>query len=319
MVSVLVPCYNHEKYIEDCLKSLIAQDYQDIELIVFDDCSSDNSYNIILKWKSELVRRFRKVVIHRNERNLGVVKNLNQMICIAEGEYIKDIASDDMLLSNAISSLVIAAETHNADIYFSNVALMPEKTKYEEINLNEFPKVYNEKPIDGKKLTGCICANNYICAPGTFIPMKTFKKYGLYDEGYCLEDFEFWLRVSVTGYLKYIDSVTALYRQNDNSLSRFDMSKQSKNRHKRFCMDKISIFFRYEEYASKEQKELFFNSELDSSIGTNDIETMNQVIRIMRERGLRISTYNRFRIPAVYLRLYPILKGVKKVSKNITQ
>ena len=59
MISILVPCYNHEKYVEDCLKSLINQDYSNIEIIIYDDCSSDNSFNMIMKWENNLKKRFR--------------------------------------------------------------------------------------------------------------------------------------------------------------------------------------------------------------------------------------------------------------------
>lgn len=316
MVSVLVPCYNHEKYIEECLKSLIDQDYRDIELIIYDDCSSDNSFSIIQKWEKQLNNRFNKVVIHRNCHNLGVVKNLNAMIEIAQGEYIKPIASDDMLLSNAISTFMKATESSDADVYFSNVAFVSETTKYQDVNIEKLLLRYSEKPLEGKNLTGQLCADNFICAPGAFIPKKTFEQYGTYDEKYCLEDFEFWLRVSVSGCIKYIDSVTALYRQNENSLSRFDMSEKSIIRHQKFSRDKISIFSKYENYATHEQAEQFFNSELDSSIGTNDKAMMNEIIRKMNEKKLKISFWNRLRIIAINLNIYPFLKRIKYFIKR---
>lgn len=311
MVSVLVPCYNHEKYVEDCLRSLMNQDYSNIELIIYDDCSSDNSYNVIKKWENNLKKRFANVVIHRNNHNLGVVKNLNLMISIAQGEYIKIIASDDMLLPNAISTFVKAAESFVADVYFSNVAFVSETMKYQDLNTEKLILRYLVKPLEGKKLTGQLCAENYICAPGAFIPKKTFAQYGMYDDEYCLEDFEFWLRVSVSGYIKYIDSVTALYRQNDNSLSRFDLSKKNIIRHQKFSRDKIKIFLKYEKFTSKEQAELFFNSELDSSIGTNDKEMMYEILQMMNEKNLQIFSCNKYRIAAVNLNIYPLLKKLK--------
>ena len=145
---------------------------------------------------------------------------------------------------------------------------------------------------------------------------KTFEKYGKFDEEYCLEDFEFYLRVSTTGCIRYIESVTALYRQNNNSLSKFDLSKVGIKRHQKFCRDKIKIFSKYEKYASKEQTELFFNSELDSSIGINDKEMIKEIISIMKNKGLSITAYNYFRIPVVNIGVYPIIKKVKHYFKR---
>ena len=187
---------------------------------------------------------------------------------------------------------------------------------YQNFDVDKLILRYPVKPFEGKNLTGKLCANNYICAPGVFIPRKTFSQYGLFDEKYCLEDFEFWLRISVSGYIKYIDSVTALYRQNDNSLSRFDLSEKSIIRHQKFCRDKIRIFFKYEKFASKLQAEYFFNSELDSSIGTNDKEMMKEIIQEMNEKNLRIFFRNKYRIPIVNLKIYPFLKKIKHLTER---
>lgn len=311
MVSILVPCFNHEKYIEDCLKSLIAQDYKDIELVVYDDCSSDSSFKVLKSWEYRLTERFKKVILHKNTKNLGVVKNLNAMIEISGGEYIKIIASDDMLLPSAISDFVSAQEKSKADVIFSNVALIPETMRWEEIQVEKLSLRYSTKPKDGYNLTGTLCGRNYIAAPGAFIPRKTFDKYGKYDEAYCLEDFEFWLRVSVSGCIQYLDAVTALYRQNQNSLSRFDTSKAAIARHQKFSRDKMRIFSKYEKYASKEQAACFFNAELDSAIGTNDKEIMKEIIRTMKNKQLYITAYNRYRVLPIYLGIYPALKKIK--------
>lgn len=315
MVSIIVPCYNHEKYIAECLKSLIAQTYQNIELIIIDDCSSDSSFNILLEWKEVLKKRFSNVIIQKNEYNLGVVKTLNKMIDMSNGKYIKAIASDDMLLPNSIHDFVTAAEKDDADMYFSNVAFVGSNVKYEDVVIQKLQLRYMDKPQDGEHLTGVLCGENYISAPGAFIPKDTFKKYGKYDTAYCLEDFEFWLRISVDGCIRYVDSITALYRQNENSLSRFDTSAKAIQRHQKFSRDKIHIFFKYQKYANRIQTEYFFNSELDSAIGINDRIMVKEISGIMKKENLKISMYNSLRIPLVNMRVYVVLKKIKQKFK----
>lgn len=316
LVSILIPCYNHEKYIDDCMESLYAQTYKNIELIISDDCSTDNSYEKLMNWKTRLEEKFVNVYIKKNNINQGITKNLNNMLNLANGKYIKVLASDDMLVSSAIESFVSYAEKHLADIYFSNVALVPEREHYNSIKIEEFRLRYNKNPLIGKGITGQLCAENFISAPGVMIPKRTFDVYGKFDECYILEDLEYWLRVSVDGSFDYIDSITAMYRQNDNSLSRFDSSEESRKRHRKYHNDKLAIFKKYQKYANESQEKAFYNHELDSSIGTNDKTLVNELYQEMKNRKISIEKYNLFKAGLVNLGLYPLFKRVKDIVKS---
>lgn len=320
LISVLIPCYNHEKYISSCLNSLLAQTYKNIELIIIDDSSTDNSFQIIQEYFPRLENSFLRVYVNRNVKNLGVTKTLNKMIHIAKGEYIKLLASDDMLLPSAILDFSKAVQTSKAEIIFSNVAFVPENFIFDGTCITEqissLPVRYNTRPLEGKNLTGKLCGDNFISAPGVLIPRRTFERYGVFDEAYILEDFDFWLRVSVSGSFEYLNRVTALYRENDNSLSRFDISPKSIKRHADFFHNKLAIFNRYKHYASLEEIAQFYNNELNSSIGTNDIKTTSTIIKLMNNDKIRINFYNKARLPIVYLGLYPLLKKIKMKYKK---
>ncbi len=312
MVSIIIPCYNHEKYISDCLQSVINQTYKDIEVIICDDCSKDNSFDIIKSWEKKLRNRFKNVIIYQNEINLGVTKNLNEMIKRSQGDYIKSIASDDMLTPDAINILIKGAEENPGfDIYFSNMVFIPQNTKYSDLDIKNYKLNYNEKPLDGRNLIGEICASNYIVAPGVLLPRETIVKYGLFDEKYCLEDFEYWLRISVNGALKYIDGVTAIYRECENSLSRFDTTKKSKERHRKFHNDIMDIFQTYKQYASVEQIAAFYNNRLSSAIGVNDKKVVKSIVMEMKREAIKIDTYNKLRLPLIVTGIYPVFKMIK--------
>ena len=317
LVSILVPCYNHENYIDDCLKSLCAQTYQAIELIIIDDCSNDRSYERLINWEVQLRERFVNVYIQKNKINLGITKNLNTMLKLAKGQYIKLLASDDMLTPNAIEWLVLAAKNEKSDIYFSNIAFVPECAHYDSIQLNKLSLRYSENPKDGTGLTGQLCENNYIAAPGVFIPKKTFDKYGLFDEQYILEDFEFWLRISVYGSFKYINIVTALYRQNRNSLSKYEFSKENITKHRKFHEDILSIFKKYQKYANKSQKMTFFNRELESAIGINDRYSVHKLYQEMKENNIPVKKYNWLRMVLVNIKIYPLFRKLKHMLKSL--
>ena len=315
LVSILVPCYNHEKYIDDCMSSLCAQTYPEIELIIVDDCSKDGSYKKLQTWLEKLEKRFTAVSLDKNEINQGVTKNLNRMLEKAKGTYIKILASDDMLVPTAIENFVTFAERNQSDIIFSNVSLVKENAHYPLSDLDTHILFYQKTPPYGEKLTGIICGDNYIPAPGVFIPKKTYDQYGVFDEKYILEDFEYWLRVSVRGTFGYLDKVTALYRQNDNSLSRFNFSDAAHRRHRTYCENKMEIFDDYKKYANQEQISLFYNNELRSAIGMNDQQLVARIIKKMHVDCVTLSNVNKLRLCCMKLNIYILMKKIKKHFK----
>ena len=112
LVSVLIPSYNHEKYVGDCLESVLAQTYSNIEVIICDDKSKDNTYEVIERYRQRLEEKFSRICIIENDNNLGIVKNCNKLISLAKGDYYKLLASDDMLRPDGIEKLVFFLESH---------------------------------------------------------------------------------------------------------------------------------------------------------------------------------------------------------------
>jgi dTDP-4-amino-4,6-dideoxygalactose transaminase len=102
VVSVLVPSYNAERYVEACLESIVSQTYENLEIIVVDDCSTDRSYEIL----SEYARRDPRLTLIRNPTNLGNLGNFQRCLEHAGGQYIKFVCCDDFLHGNAIQRMV---------------------------------------------------------------------------------------------------------------------------------------------------------------------------------------------------------------------
>ena len=105
LVSVIIPAYNHENYVQDTIKSIIEQSYQNIELIVVDDGSKDSTWQKIQELQDECERRFVRVHFETKE-NEGTCKTLNKLLSLANGDYIYLIASDDLAKPNAIEKEV---------------------------------------------------------------------------------------------------------------------------------------------------------------------------------------------------------------------
>ena len=112
LISVLIPAYNHEQYVQQTIHSIIDQTYQNIELIVIDDGSTDSTWEKINELKSDCEKRFTRVVFQTQE-NAGTCKTLNRLIEQAKGEFIYLIASDDVSMPEAIQMEFEFLSGHN--------------------------------------------------------------------------------------------------------------------------------------------------------------------------------------------------------------
>lgn len=150
LVSVIIPNYNEEKHIKKCLDSVLGQTYQNIEIIVVDDGSTDESVRIIENYiakcsRMQLVRQFRQ--------NAAIARN--EGMKIAKGEYYLFLDSDDMLYPNAIEILVNAAINKEVDFVIGNMKEMDE----EDNITNELVLFDKDEVIsDYKELIGLIPA-----------------------------------------------------------------------------------------------------------------------------------------------------------------
>ncbi|MBN1186922.1 MAG: glycosyltransferase family 2 protein [Bacteroidales bacterium] len=105
LISVLMTTYNRAKYIEEAIESVIASTYKNWELIIVDDCSTDNTEQLVKKYLSDP-----RIQYHRNEKNLGQFPNRNKAASLAKGEYIKYLDSDDIMYPNCLSVLTTAVK-----------------------------------------------------------------------------------------------------------------------------------------------------------------------------------------------------------------
>ena len=137
LISVVVTCYNHEKYIEQCLRSIFNQTYRNIELIVLDDGSTDSSAKII----QEVLKDSPFETSFESHENLGVVKNRNMGLGLIKGDYLLFVDSDNYLDMDYIEQLYSKLIETNADIAYCDL-FNPEKEEYylksREFDLTDF-------------------------------------------------------------------------------------------------------------------------------------------------------------------------------------
>jgi glycosyltransferase involved in cell wall biosynthesis len=112
VISVIVPAYNVEKYIDRCINSILSQDYRNFEVIIIDDCSTDNTLNIIKKNYFNDTR----VRVIQHEENLGLGPARNTGLKNVQGQYVFFVDSDDWIEPGTFSKLIKIAQDHDTDI-----------------------------------------------------------------------------------------------------------------------------------------------------------------------------------------------------------
>lgn len=251
--SILVPCYNHEKYVTQCIKSIINQDYDNIEVIICDDASGDDSWEIINSFKDELEKRFKRVVLKRNTSNVGLTQNLNTMLKIAEGEVVKLIASDDMLVRDCISNMVnIFINNPDVSVIVTNGWIVDENQEYPAVNMRN--KIYKQSPdLNEETLFERLFSKNFICAPSVGIRRRVYEELGTYDESIMIEDWEYWLRIANDKrfHFYYDDSCKILYRKSNDSMTAINNNGRLECRRNILHEAELAIIDKYKLKVSK--------------------------------------------------------------------
>ena len=228
LISVLIPAYNHENYIQETVKSIINQTYQNIELIVIDDGSSDSTWQKLQAMKEECENRFSNVIFETKE-NEGTCKTLNKLLSLANGEFVYIIASDDLAKPQAIE-IEESFLSNNSDYALcvgdNEIIDSDSKRCYWDKERNN---IYDKHKAEYKtfveflestksfKFTSdkfgtyeTIYLGNYI-PNGYLIRKEVFNNFRFTSEA-PLEDFNLMLHISKYYKMKYIDDVLFSYR-----------------------------------------------------------------------------------------------------------
>lgn len=191
-VSVIIPSYNHSKFIKKAIDSVLKQTYRHFELIILDDCSTDSSAKIINSYKDKRIKKF------FNKENFGAVDTLNQLIDLATGEYIAVLNSDDYWEAEKLEKQVKYLDDNpNIVACFTWADFIDENNKvfYEssDMNLDLFQK-NNRKQSEWFRYL--FDNGNCLCHPSVMIRSEIYSKIGKYKNIYKqLPDFEFWIRL----------------------------------------------------------------------------------------------------------------------------
>lgn len=205
LVSVICLCYNHERFVEDAIHSVLRQTYPNIEIIVVDDASSDNSCAVI----ENVIINYPQIRFIHLQENKGNCKAFNIGLKASKGNYIIDLAADDILneerISAGVKALVEAGD--NYGVTFSNCEIVDEDGSFIKFHfpIDQDGKSLREVP-EGDVFTDVI-STYFICPPTIMFKREVIEALGGYDESLTYEDFDLWIRSSRHYKYAYVDQV----------------------------------------------------------------------------------------------------------------
>lgn len=204
-LSVIMPVYNASKFLSQTLDSVLSQSYKDFELIAVDDCSTDNSFDILC----EYAKKDNRVKVYKNESNRGVSYTRNFAVGKSCGEYIALIDSDDMWKSDKLEKQLELLEKRNADLCYTGSAFIDTDSNFSDFIFKVPVRV------DYKTLL----KQNVISCSSVVIKKSLLEEFPMaHDDMH--EDFAVWLSVLKEGHRACgINEPLLIYRVDKNSKS----------------------------------------------------------------------------------------------------
>ncbi len=262
-VSIVMSSYNHEKFIAKCIESVINQTFQDFEFIIFDDCSTDKTFEIAKKYENE------KIKVYKSPYNRGMVQNNNEAIKLSKGEYIANLNSDDFWEPTKLEKQVkFLDENSEYGAVFTDVNLVNEKDKIiTDKNFCYFENVENKNRFEW--LNYLFYNSNCLCYTSVMIRKKCYDQIGLYNPAYIvLLDLDMWIRICISGYeIHLIKEKLTNFRllKHERNLGRIRKKEEQGN-------EQYRILANYLHIKNKEEFSKIFPNYDSQKLENNDIK-----------------------------------------------
>ncbi len=225
LVTIICLCYNHEKYIPEAVESIINQTYTNLEIIIIDNGSPDNSKEII---KNIASKNPDIKMIMLNE-NIGNCRAFNLGLKDSKGEFIIDLSGDDILLPDRIKEGLksFAENGEEYGVNFTDALYVDDSGKMIDQHYKRDHKGLLLDTVPEGNVYSDLLERYFICAPTMMMRKSIIDQLGGYDENLKYEDFDFWIRSGKITKYCYTDIVLVKKRVLKNSLSSSQYKRNS--------------------------------------------------------------------------------------------
>ncbi|MBV8424462.1 MAG: glycosyltransferase [Candidatus Eremiobacteraeota bacterium] len=192
-MSVIITSYNYAQYICTAIDSVLAQDYDNLEIVVTDNCSTDDTLRVLERYKSDP-----RIRLNVNAVNIGITPNINVGIGLARGEYVVILSADDWLLAGHLSRLVSVAERYPEAGFVYSTAYLCKDRSPDSLRYLSGQMLLDHAP--GRDELGWLFGTCLMCLPTILFRRSLFAAHGLLDESFeVASDWEITVRMVLAG------------------------------------------------------------------------------------------------------------------------
>lgn len=247
-VSIVMPAYNAAKTIAESINSVLAQSFTDWELIIVDDCSTDETAKILNKYVQQEVR----IIFVKNNQNLGVAESRNRAIAMAKGQWVAFLDSDDLWRSDKLEKQVVLMQSN------SGIDMTYTASGFIDVNGNSYDYVMS---VPKNVTYNSLLHGNVMSCSSVMIKSDLMKHLPM-PQGNLHEDYYCWLTLLKAGRKSVgINEQLLIYRLgvNTRSSSRIKAVKMSYNTYRAIgisCMKSLYLVMQYVLYSVKKRKKI---------------------------------------------------------------
>lgn len=207
-VTIVIATYNGEKYIEKTIESCLDQTFENINIIVIDDCSTDRTRELLKEFKEKNVQ------VIFNEKNLGFVKNVNKALEKINDDYFMIVGHDDILPKNHVELLLTEFDDDTVAVHCNS------KIIDSEGNEKGFSRNDSEQILKTKNCLFELSLDNFISSCGMLHKKNTYNLVGGWDEKYLhYGEWLYYIQILSHGKIKYSTKTYAFYRRHDTNMT----------------------------------------------------------------------------------------------------
>ncbi|GGA38845.1 glycosyltransferase family 2 protein [Dyella nitratireducens] len=221
LVSVLIPAYNHERFVERCLDSVLEDPYPAKEIVIIDDGSTDRTGERIAEWAARYARQLRVEYV-RHDENRGIAATLNELAARAHGEFLRLGASDDYLLPGGLAAQVNYLQQHprKRAVVGDSIVVDQYGNKLHDSGMRDLHGADKRLYSSDEGIRRAVISQWAIGGPVALLRKSALETVDRWTEGLRIDDWDFFLRLAARDALGFIDMPVCAYRLHGNNVSK---------------------------------------------------------------------------------------------------
>lgn len=219
LVSILIPAYNHQSYVEETLDSILNDSFKDKEIVIINDGSTDNTDTVIKNWIDKNKNKIS--IIYRSRENRGLTKTLNELLSLSIGSYLIALASDDYLLDGGIEKRYQYLVSHpdKYAVFADCIVVDNESRKTHDSGLFELRNANKMRLFSDEGIKKEFISNFVIPGPVLMVRRDFHIQFGGFNEEMYMEDYDLYLRFAANNLIGFLNEKVSAYRLHGANMS----------------------------------------------------------------------------------------------------